>query len=560
MRALHGLRPRVEPLESIVVPGEVERMFGPLPVDDLELLGQNRHPLTHRREREAVRGVLALEPAGPDAELDAAAGDVVRRDHGLGQHARVAKRRGRDESPDAQRGRDRAQRRHGAPGVERATLGVLVDGEVVVGAEERVEAEPLARLRERDPVGPRRAPLPPRPRPSRPTRRPPGLRSLGRSASALLPPLFGSDKRTTDRSARGDHAGRHVRPRARRRRQPADGSGLGPLMDHRRYRRRGRSAVARDAARAPDARVEPHRADPRVGVACVRAWIDWESRTLRDHAVAIVVFQPLIALGLWVSGGVDSYLGPILVLPTLYVAYFFPPRYAWPLAVIEIATYCSPFLYSATDHPHLLLGRAVMYAAAYAGLVATIQYLKSHLVAAERVQRRMAHEDPLTGLPNRRSFGVALDASVAAGRPFSLLLVDVDHFKAINDTFGHTTGDRVLREIAARTRTQIRATDTLARIGGDELALVAPDASAAGADRLASALHAAVAGLLPADGAAPVTLTISRSSFPDDGVERDELLRAADRRLHEVKDERAVGASRPSSPPGFGAPGAFGAA
>jgi hypothetical protein len=133
------------------------------------------------------------------------------------------------------------------------------------------------------------------------------------------------------------------------------------------------------------------------GVACVRGWIDWERRTLRDHAVAIIVFQPLIALGLWVSGGVDSYLGPILVLPTLYVAYFFPPRFAWPLAVIEIATYCSPFLYSDTDHDHLLLGRAVMYAAAYAGLVATIQYLKSHLVAAERKQRRMAHEDPLTG-------------------------------------------------------------------------------------------------------------------------------------------------------------------
>jgi diguanylate cyclase (GGDEF)-like protein len=296
------------------------------------------------------------------------------------------------------------------------------------------------------------------------------------------------------------------------------------------------------------------------GVACVRGWLDWEKRTLRDHAVAIVAFQPLIALGLWVSGGADSYLGPILVLPTLYVAYFFPPRFAWPLAVTEIATYCSPFLYSDGEHDHLLLGRAVMYAAAYAGLVATIQYLKSHLVAAERTQRRMAHEDALTGLPNRRAFDVALDDAVASERPFSLLLIDVDRFKTINDTFGHTTGDRVLCDIAARTRTQIRATDTLARIGGDELALVAPDASAAGADRLASALHAAVDGLLPADGAAPVTLTISRSSFPDDGADRDALLRAAERRLHEVKDERAAGASRPSSRPGFGAAGALGAA
>lgn len=296
------------------------------------------------------------------------------------------------------------------------------------------------------------------------------------------------------------------------------------------------------------------------GVACIRGWIDWERRTLRDHAIAVIGFQPLIALGLWVSGGVDSYLGPILVLPTLYVAYFFPPRLAWPLAVIEIATYCSPFLYSDSEHAHVLLGRAVMYAAAYAGLVATIQYLKSNLVAAERKQRRMAHEDPLTGLPNRRAFDVALDDAVAAERPFSVLLIDVDRFKAINDTFGHTTGDRVLCDIAARTRDRVRATDTLARIGGDELALVAPDASAAGADRLAATLHAAVAGLLPAEDAPPVTLTISRASFPDDGSDREELLRTADRRLHAVKDERPAATRRGAVAPGPGPAGALGTA
>jgi diguanylate cyclase (GGDEF)-like protein len=280
------------------------------------------------------------------------------------------------------------------------------------------------------------------------------------------------------------------------------------------------------------------------GIACARCWIPWERYTLRHHACAVVGFQPLIALGLWVSGGVDSYLGPILVLPTLYVAYFFPPRLAWPLAVIEIATYFTPAVYSDPARVHLLLGRTVMYAAAYAGLVATIQYLKSHLVAAEQRQRRMAHTDPLTGLPNRRAFDVALDGAVAAGRPFSLLLIDVDRFKQINDSFGHTVGDRVLRDIAARTRASIRASDTLARIGGDELALVAPGASVAGAERLASAMHETVASLVPEEGAAPVTLTISRASYPEDGLDRDGLLRAADHRLHAVKDMRPPVAAR----------------
>ena len=282
------------------------------------------------------------------------------------------------------------------------------------------------------------------------------------------------------------------------------------------------------------------------GLACLSGWLDWDGRSLRAHAVAIIAFQPLIAMALWVSGGVDSYLGPILVLPTLYVAYFFPPRLAWPLAVIEIATYCTPFVYSDAGHDRVLIGRAVMYAAAYVGLVATIQYLKSHLVAAERKQRRMAHEDPLTGLPNRRAFDLALDGAVATGRPFSVMLVDVDRFKAINDTFGHTTGDEVLCAIAARTRASVRTTDTLARIGGDELALVAPDAPAEGAARLAAALHEAVADLVPAPGAAPVTLTIARASFPDDGADRDTLLRTADRRLHAVKDQRGT-PSRPNA-------------
>jgi diguanylate cyclase (GGDEF)-like protein len=289
------------------------------------------------------------------------------------------------------------------------------------------------------------------------------------------------------------------------------------------------------------------------GVACVRGWIAWEKATLRHHACAVVAFQPLIALGLWVSGGVDSYLGPILVLPTLYVAYFFPPRLAWPLAVIEIATYFTPFAYSGAADRHLLVGRTVMYAAAYAGLVATIQYLKAYLIAAEERQRRMAHEDPLTGLPNRRAFDLALDDCVAAARPFSVLLVDVDRFKTINDTYGHTVGDEVLCAIAARTRGSVRSTDTLARIGGDELALVAPDSGVEGAARLASALHGAVVSVRPTDAAQPVTLTISCASYPEDGVDRDALLRAADTRLHAIKNIRAPAAPPSPSPVGLGA-------
>jgi hypothetical protein len=118
------------------------------------------------------------------------------------------------------------------------------------------------------------------------------------------------------------------------------------------------------------------------GVACVRSWIAWERMTLAHHCVAVVAFQPLIALGLYVSGGVDSYLGPILALPTIYVAYFFPPRMAVPLALLEVATFFSPVLYTPDAEQRLLLSRTVAYAAAYAGLTFTIQLMTRRLSAA----------------------------------------------------------------------------------------------------------------------------------------------------------------------------------
>ena len=101
----------------------------------------------------------------------------------------------------------------------------------------------------------------------------------------------------------------------------------------------------------------------------------------------------------------------------------------------------------------------------------------------------MARVDPLTGLTNRRGFDEALSLALATGERFTLLLADVDYFKQINDRFGHTTGDRVLRELAAHTSAAVRTGDCLARIGGDELALVAPGAGSDAARRLAEALR-----------------------------------------------------------------------
>ena len=276
-------------------------------------------------------------------------------------------------------------------------------------------------------------------------------------------------------------------------------------------------------------------------IACVTRLIPWHRASLGAHALAVVGLQPLVAAALWLTGGADAYMGPVLVLPMLYVAYFFPARYAWPLAVLEVATYASPFLTSGGPY-HLLGARTLGYAVAYAGLVATIQFLKRRLVVAERQQHRIARIDALTGLQNRRGFDEALSRALEDGTRFALLLADVDSFKQINDRFGHTTGDRVLRELAAHASAAVRGGDCLARIGGDELALVAPGAGSEAAVRLAESLRKAGARVDAGDG--PVSLTVSWAVYPEHGSDRFTLMRALDRELHAIKDARKLSRSR----------------
>src|SRR3954468_2685441 len=272
-------------------------------------------------------------------------------------------------------------------------------------------------------------------------------------------------------------------------------------------------------------------------IGCITGAIPWARVSLGGHAIAVTLRQPLVAASLWLSGGQDAYMGPGLGVPMLYVAYFFPPRYAWPLAALEVATYASPLLW--TDGGHLLVQRTLGYPVAYAGLTLTIQFLKRRLIDAESEQRAMAHQDPLTGLANRRAFDNALNAALAGGEArFALLLIDVDFFKQINDRYGHSTGDRVLRELAAHAGGEVRGGDVLARIGGDELALFAPGAGRDAALRVAGALRLATARVSPGEDAAPLSITVSHAVFPLDGVDRATLMRALDRELHDGKAAR----------------------
>ena len=150
--------------------------------------------------------------------------------------------------------------------------------------------------------------------------------------------------------------------------------------------------------------------------------------------------------------------------------------------------------------------------------------------------------DPLTSLPNRRAFDTRLADEVRRssryGHVFMVLMVDLDGFKRINDSYGHMVGDAALRTIAHCLRSSVRDTDFMARIGGDEFVLILPETKTGGEELVSQKLRAASESCqltLPDGQTDHFTLSIGAASFPQDASEPAELLLKADQALYAEK-------------------------
>ncbi|MDT8427168.1 MAG: GGDEF domain-containing protein [Pseudomonadales bacterium] len=154
---------------------------------------------------------------------------------------------------------------------------------------------------------------------------------------------------------------------------------------------------------------------------------------------------------------------------------------------------------------------------------------------------KLAREDPLTGLPNRRSIDETLHLTLVqaqrSGQGFALFLLDLDNFKAVNDSHGHALGDQLLQEVARRLQRFKRDADFVGRLGGDEFLLILHDIQDMTSEQKAMRrLRNSVAGTVSLEGRElPIEPSIGLALWPQDGDTADQLLRVADRKMYRQK-------------------------
>lgn len=246
----------------------------------------------------------------------------------------------------------------------------------------------------------------------------------------------------------------------------------------------------------------------------------------------------LLADAVVVTGGPTSPALMWMALPAVTLGARFDTRgmvlgTAYILALLLIATVAFDPT-EASENSQMII--------ASVALVLSTVILSGALVESDRAHRRRSTLDPLTGLFNRNALeqrlgeldGQPSDPEAGAGASYSLLLCDLDNFKEVNDSRGHAAGDAVLQDIAYVMRAELRASDTIYRVGGEEILVILPSADREAAVEIAERLRRTVRDRRPAG--IDVTISIGVAVSSRGPVNTDDLVARADSALYEAKD------------------------
>ncbi len=263
---------------------------------------------------------------------------------------------------------------------------------------------------------------------------------------------------------------------------------------------------------------------------------------------AAIAAIALIAVLVSQSGGMRSVYAQLFLFPLVHAAAFQTRRRLVVVVVLTSAAFLAPVAYRPSDPQFIAIAIICMPPAILAAALLSVvthaeRRQRAKIVTREVEARRLAENDALTGLGNYRMFWRQLDAEVARCRRhaevFSLVIMDLNGFKAINDEHGHQCGDEALRRVADALRETLRSEDVCCRQGGDEFAVIAVRAEEAEATELAERLTAAVAGLdVPGASGRRLGASAGWATFGRPASTADELILRADEALREAKRRR----------------------
>jgi diguanylate cyclase (GGDEF)-like protein len=256
----------------------------------------------------------------------------------------------------------------------------------------------------------------------------------------------------------------------------------------------------------------------------------------RSHDIFFLAWSTLevgvIAGAMAIDGGSASPLAALLFIPLVVVALTYPPMLVLAVGTVELLVYLMLAInVGGRDDLSLSLFAVSL------GITALVCAYQTRIRDAQRDElNRISRADPLTGCLNRRGFLERLEAEVdeagRTGRAFALVALDLDRFKAVNDSEGHAAGDELLRWTVGKLQENLRPMDSVGRLGGDEFAVLIPGAARPEALTLVGRINRVLADRAPS--------SLGIACYPTDGTDSEELQRHADAELYSAKDGRRV--------------------